>query len=65
MSVSTGVNSVETPRFWKLAPLAEAANVSRPTLYRLIQDGRLRAIKVRGTWRIPLEDAEALLRGEL
>jgi excisionase family DNA binding protein len=65
MSVTQVVNAVDGPRFWKLGRLAEAASVSRPTIYRLIRDGRLRAVKIRGNWRIPTEDAEALLRGEL
>ncbi len=42
--------------------VAKRLNVSVATVRRLIDDGELKAIKVRGQWRIREEDYEAYLR---
>lgn len=36
----------------RVADAARLLNVSAATLYREIADGRIRAVRIRGTWRI-------------
>lgn len=45
----------------KVADAARLLNVSPATLYREIQDGRLRAVRIRGTWRIRHSEIERYL----
>jgi excisionase family DNA binding protein len=59
------VNDVDGPWFWKPDALAQAANVDRRTLYRMIRSGRLPAVKIGGRWRISAGTADALMRGQL
>ncbi|QYY36463.1 helix-turn-helix domain-containing protein [Ruficoccus sp. ZRK36] len=52
----------------KLANKNEAAGlleVSVSTINRMLRDGMLRKVKVRGCVRIPLEDIERILKGGL
>jgi excisionase family DNA binding protein len=39
---------------------AEAARLSRPTIYRMLKDGELRATRTRGHYRIPVSEAQRL-----
>jgi excisionase family DNA binding protein len=47
---------------WQLQPAAAALQVSRPTLYRLINSGELKAVRVGQRLRFRPEDIEAYLR---
>ena len=42
--------------------VAEILRVSQPTVLRMIDDGELRAIRVRNQWRIRRSDLEAFLQ---
>jgi excisionase family DNA binding protein len=42
--------------------VAEILRVSQPTILRLIEDGELRAIRVRNQWRIRRSDLDAYLQ---
>lgn len=44
--------------------VAAILRVSQPTVLRMIDDGQIRAIRVRNQWRISREDLDAYLRGE-
>jgi excisionase family DNA binding protein len=47
-----------------LREVEEATRLSRPTLYRRLQEGRLRGIKLdNGAWRIPEEEVLKILSG--
>ncbi|MCK9513784.1 MAG: helix-turn-helix domain-containing protein [Pigmentiphaga sp.] len=48
---------MKTPR-----ELAEALNVSEFSIYRLIQAGRIHAVKVGRQWRIPEKEARRVAR---
>lgn len=54
-----GMNSqsMKTPR-----EVAESLSVSEFTVYRLIQSGRIKAIKAGRQWRIPADEAERVKR---
>ncbi len=39
---------------------AEAARLSRPTIYRMLKDGELHATRTRGHYRIPVSEARRL-----
>ena len=42
--------------------IAEIFGVSPRTIYREIEDGNLRAIRIRGSLRVPLSELEAYLK---
>ncbi len=56
-------NSVER-RAYRLKDFYKAFGVSRSTVYNLINDGKLRSVRVAGRCLIPADAAEAPLRGE-
>jgi len=41
-----------------------ASDLSRPTIYRMIRDGELRPIKVRGRQLIPVGEARRIFGGD-
>lgn len=43
--------------------VAAILRVSQPTVLRMIDDGELRAIRVRNQWRISRADLDAYLQG--
>lgn len=43
---------------------AEIFSVTKRTIFRWIEDGRIKAIKIAGTVRIPEEEIERLKKGE-
>lgn len=45
----------------KFSQVRELLNVSTATLYRLIWDGRIPAVKIGGCWRFREEDIEQVL----
>lgn len=45
---------------YSIDEFAAGANVSRPTIYRMIRDGELKTAKVRGRQLIPASEARRL-----
>ena len=52
------------PEFYTVQEVADRMRVSRKTIYRLVERGALRAVRLGDVYRIPREALEALLRGE-
>ena len=52
MGMKETLNVVET---------AERLGVSKQTAYRMVQEGRLPSIKIRGSWRIPVDKLDAFI----
>ena len=52
------------PEFYTVQEVADRMRVSRKTIYRLVERGELRAVRLGDVYRIPREALEALLRGE-
>lgn len=51
-------------RFLRPDEMAEELRLSRRTIYRMIRDGRLQAVKMgKGPWRIPLGQLSRLMEG--
>ncbi len=63
----TGIAESERPYSHKLWPIGEAAReayVSRSTLWRMVKEGRLRAVEIRkGSLRIPDSELRRLAEG--
>lgn len=53
----------KAPQFADKKTAADLLQVSTFTVQRMIDDGTLRATKVRGQWRIPLATIEDIARG--
>ncbi len=51
------------PRFLTVAEVAEAARVSRMTVYRMVHSGELPAVRVGKSFRVPEAVVEELLGG--
>lgn len=51
-----------SPRVLTVNEFSDAYRIGRTTTYKLINDGTLRTVLVRGRRLIPVEAAEALLR---
>ncbi len=51
------------PRFLTVAEVAEAARVSRMTVYRMVHSGELPAVRVGRSFRVPESVVEQLLSG--
>lgn len=49
------------PRFLTVAEVADAARVSRMTVYRLVHSGELPAVRVGRSFRVPESAVEQLL----
>lgn len=55
---------IQDKRFLRPDEMAEALCLSLRTIYRMIRDGRLQAVKMGGgPWRIPLEQLSRLMGG--
>lgn len=50
------------PKMYRIREAAELLSVSEATIRRLINDGKLRALKVRGSLRIDENDLTSYLR---
>ena len=50
-------------QFYRPDEVAQLLLLSRRTIYRLIHDGRLKAVRLHGTgpWRVPAEALKALV----
>ncbi len=54
-----------TKRFFRPDEVAQLLALSRRTIYRMIQDGRLKGVRWgSGPWRIPRETLAAMLEAE-
>ena len=49
-------------RAWRVGDLSKAIGLSKPTLYRAMNDGRLRSTKVAGARLIPADAVDDFLR---
>ena len=56
------MNSTSEPRLLRVKEVAGALSVSNMTVYRLIHDGQLRAIRVGHGWRISETDLAGFLQ---
>lgn len=56
------VDTMNTPSMKTPKEVAEALAVSEFTVYRLIQSGRIRAVKAGRQWRISPDEAERVKR---
>lgn len=56
---------MEMERLYKVSELAKLLNVGRSTVISWIHRGKIRAIRIVGTWRIPESEVQKLLRGEV
>ena len=52
------------PEFYTVQEVAERLRVSRKTIYRMVERGEIRAVRLGDVYRIPRESFEALRRGE-
>lgn len=52
------------PRAYTIQAFCRAYGLSRSTAYNLINDGKLRSVRVAGRRLIPADAAEGLLRAE-
>ncbi len=50
-------------KFLTLKEVAEKLSVHRETIVRYIKEGRIPAIKLKRTWRIPEDELEQFTRG--
>jgi len=53
---------VQPPDLLTVKEVAEILRVSQPTVLRMIDDGELRAIRVRNQWRIRRSDLDDYLQ---
>lgn len=51
-------------KIYNLHELEEMLQVTQRTLYNYIKAGRLRAVKIGGTWRVTEENLNAFLNGD-
>lgn len=59
-----GVAMAEQPRVMTVDEVAELLRLSRRTVIRLLETGKLRGARAGRVWRIPRESVEQFLRGE-
>lgn len=50
-------------RLYGLQEIAEALNVTRRTLYNYLKQGKLKAVKIGGEWRVTEENLMSFLNG--
>jgi excisionase family DNA binding protein len=58
-----GTHSEIIPEFYSLTQVAARLAVSTRTVRKMLMDGTIRAIKVRGQWRIHDRELERLRKG--
>lgn len=59
------MNQDKLPQLLTLKQLMEYLQVSRLTIYRMIKQGRLPALKVQGQWRFKVADVQKYIREKL
>lgn len=50
-----------TGHYYTIRQVASHLQVTKCTVYKLVQEGKLRAVKVGGQWRIPQSALDAML----
>lgn len=50
-------------RLYEIQEIAEALHVTRRTLYNYLKQGRLKAVKIGGIWRVTEENLVDFLNG--
>lgn len=55
----------EVPKLLKVREVAAALNVSAMTVYRDIEDGKIPATRIRGSWRVPTSYVDDVLADAL
>ena len=50
-------------RLYGLQEIADALNVTRRTLYNYLKQGKLKAVKIGGEWRVTEENLMSFLNG--
>ncbi|KMY22973.1 DNA binding domain-containing protein, excisionase family [Actinobaculum suis] len=56
---------LNNPQFYTVAEVADLVRVSRMTVYRMVHSGELPAVRVGGSYRVPVSAVEDLLGGSL
>lgn len=51
-------------KIYTLEEISEMLNVTRRTLYTYIKEGKLKAVKVAGVWRVTEKNLKSYLNGE-
>lgn len=51
----------DAPKLLKVREVAAALNVSAMTVYRDIEDGKIPATRIRGSWRVPTSYVDDVL----
>jgi excisionase family DNA binding protein len=52
------------PEFYTVQEVADRLRVSRKTIYRMVERGEIRAVRLGDVYRIPREGLDAFIRGE-
>lgn len=55
------LNHTETNKLYSVNELTKLLSVSRPTIYSMIKDGRLKAVKFNDTYRVKNKDLQGYL----
>ncbi|SDU17546.1 DNA binding domain-containing protein, excisionase family [Jiangella alkaliphila] len=55
----------QSPKLLKVREVAVALNVSAMTVYRDIEDGKVPATRIRGSWRVPASYVDDVLADAL
>ena len=58
------VNIMTAPRVYTVEEVAEMMKVHPRTVYRMLDQGRLKGFKFGAAWRITQDEVDAILRGE-
>ena len=55
---------MELEQVYRLSEVAKALQLSEKTVYRYLQGGQLRGVKVGNRWRVRAVDLQAFLNGQ-
>lgn len=59
-SLEVGINNT----FYTLTEVSQALKVTRRTLYTYIAEGKLKAVKFGGRWRVSEDELKAFMKGK-
>lgn len=60
--IDKGQQAIEI-RLYGLQEIADALNVTRRTLYNYLKQGKLKAVKIGGEWRVTEDNLMSFLNG--
>lgn len=60
--IDRGQQAIEI-RLYGLQEIADALNVTRRTLYNYLKQGKLKAVKIGGEWRVTEDNLMSFLNG--